>query len=253
MNTQHLLTKFGLTKNESAVYTALVKLVEASAYAIAKETKIPKTTIYEVLDSLKERGFISKSLVNGSAYYTAESANRFLTTANEKLEIAKLLIPSLESIRHEADKNAPNIKFYIGVEGVKKAFEDVLITLEKSNNKVIHAVADQEIRAFLPRYMPSWLEKREKMGIFTYLLTYPDPGETNEPELFKNNNLRETRLIPKDFILNSSMDIYGSKVVFFSHRDNIPHAVIIDSENITETIKKFFQFMWKFAEIPNIK
>jgi sugar-specific transcriptional regulator TrmB len=246
MNTIHLLTKFGLTNNEALIYTALVKLTEASAYSLSKETKIPKTSIYEILDSLKNKGFISKSIINKSAYFTAESPNRFLSTANEKIDIAKLLIPALQSIHQDVGKDGPSIKFYTGVEGAKKAFEDILITLKKTGVKEIFGIIDQDMQYFLPRYLPTWLERREKLNIFTYLLTHSE--NNTEPEIYKSNKLRETRLISREYILSTTMDIYATKVVIFSHKDNAPYAIIIDSEHFAETLKKIFHFMWNFAE-----
>jgi len=249
MNIAQLLTQYGLTKNESAVYTALIKLTEASAYALSKETKIPKTTIYEILDSLKEKGFASKSIVNNSSYYTAESANRFLSTANEKVDLAKMIIPALENVRQDHNSATPSVKFYVGEEGAKKAFEDVLETIKKANSKTIYAVVDQEMKDFLPRYLPDWMKRREKLGVYTKLLTCTDDNKS-EPQYFNNNEMRETRLIPKEYIFSTSMDIYANKIAIFSHKDNIPHAIIIESEHIAETLKRFFEFMWKFAEVP---
>lgn len=249
MNITQLLTQYGLSKNESLVYTALIKLTEASAYSVSKETKIPKTTVYQVLDTLKDKGLISKSTVNNSAYYTAESTNRFVSTANEKLDLAKMIVPALESVRQTKNEAGPSVKFYVGEEGAKRAFEDVLDTLKKNTEKKIYAVVDQDMDKFLPRYLPNWLQRREKMGIYTKLLTASDDNMT-EPTIFNTNSLRETRLIPKEYIFSTSMDIYANKIAIFSHRDNEPHAIIIESEYIAETLKGFFEFMWKFAEIP---
>lgn len=244
-----MLVQFGLTRNESLVYVSLVKLIEATAYTVSKETKIPKTTVYEILESLKDKGFVSKSRVNNASYYTAESANRFLTNANEKVNIAKLIIPELENVKH-LNKDEPSVKFYTGEEGVKRAFDDVLVTLKESGEKMMYAVADRDMKDFVPTFFSKWLEKREKLGVFTKLLTHEDEKRLlREPEIFNNNELRETRLIPREYIFSTSMDIYANKVTIFSHKDQTPHAVIIESEYIAETLKKFFEFMWKFAEI----
>lgn len=247
MNLPKLLTQFGLSKNEAIIYSSLVKLLEASAYSLSKETGLPKTSIYEILDDLIAKGLVSKSKVNGASYYSAEGAGKFLATANEKVEIAKLIIPAVQALT-SLDKSAPAVKFYTGTEGVKKALNDVLETLKVTGSRKLYGVADQDLKDFLPQFFPSWLARREKMGVFTYLLTHNNGLET-EPEMFKSNRLRETRLIPKEHIFSTSMDIYPGKVAFFSSQDNTPHAVIIESEQISLTLQKFFEFMWKSAKI----
>jgi HTH-type transcriptional regulator, sugar sensing transcriptional regulator len=251
MDITELLTKFGLSKNEALVYMALIKLTEASAYALAKETKIPKTSTYEVLESLKSKGFVLKSIVNGSSYFTPESPSLFLTSANDKIDIAKMIIPALQNIT-QTDHNKPSVKFYTGEEGVKKAFEDVLITLKKTNIRIKYTVADPKLTMLIPRYFIEWQKKREKFGIHTKLLTnYSDTDNNTESKLLKNNDFRETRIIPKEYIFSTSIDVYANKVAIFSYKkDSSPHAIIIESESVAETLKKFFEFMWKFAEIP---
>jgi predicted transcriptional regulator len=54
------LTRIGLQKYQAQVYIASVVLGDASAYLIAKESNVPRSKVYEVLDSLVELGFMSK-------------------------------------------------------------------------------------------------------------------------------------------------------------------------------------------------
>lgn len=54
------LTKIGLQKYQAQVYIAGIVLGEASAYLIAKESNVPRSKVYEVLDSLVDLGFIAK-------------------------------------------------------------------------------------------------------------------------------------------------------------------------------------------------
>lgn len=54
------LTRIGLQKYQAQVYIASVVLGDASAYLIAKESGVPRSKVYEVLDGLVELGFMSK-------------------------------------------------------------------------------------------------------------------------------------------------------------------------------------------------
>lgn len=55
------LAKIGLTQNQAKVYiTSLVIGDEVSAYTLAKESKVPRSKIYEVIESLVKIGFFAK-------------------------------------------------------------------------------------------------------------------------------------------------------------------------------------------------
>ncbi len=55
------LAKIGLSQNQAKVYiTSLVLGEEASAYTLAKESKVPRSKIYEVIESLVKMGFFAE-------------------------------------------------------------------------------------------------------------------------------------------------------------------------------------------------
>ncbi len=62
--TPHILDKLkliGFTEYTSRAYLALVKLGEATAPDIARESNIPQSKIYGVLDDLYDKGFVGKA------------------------------------------------------------------------------------------------------------------------------------------------------------------------------------------------
>ena len=52
------LESFGLTRTESLVYLILLKNGKQSGYKIAKELKLSRSTIYQALDSLYDKGYV---------------------------------------------------------------------------------------------------------------------------------------------------------------------------------------------------
>lgn len=59
MNQEELLSslqKYGLSQYESKAYLALLTLGTSNAYTISKESKIPRSRVYDVLESLAEKG-----------------------------------------------------------------------------------------------------------------------------------------------------------------------------------------------------
>ncbi len=78
------LQNFGLTQYEAKTYTALLSLGTANAYKISKKAEIPRTRIYDILDSLSMRGIVMlEETSNGIKNYTALPASVFLEQARE--------------------------------------------------------------------------------------------------------------------------------------------------------------------------
>ena len=53
------LTAFGLTDKEARVYRAALNHEETSPFELSRETKIPRTTVYEILFNLSLKGLIA--------------------------------------------------------------------------------------------------------------------------------------------------------------------------------------------------
>ena len=72
-----MLEEFGLTETEEKVYLSLVKLGESPASEIIKKTQLHRTTIYDVLERLIEKGLISFVTKNKIKYYLTASPSKF--------------------------------------------------------------------------------------------------------------------------------------------------------------------------------
>lgn len=235
----HALERYGFTENEAGVYVFLLKKLEATAFVVAKETGIPRTTVYTILDSLKKQGIISQFRKNNIAYFTPESPNRLLSLLKEKEEIMSSIMPQIRAISSQK-LDAPVAKLYVGLEGMKMGLEEILETLKDKKIKQILATSQPGMLEYLPKYFPNWLKQREQMGVFTKLiLPYSARG------FLKSNDLREVRYLPEKFPFNSSVTICGDKMIFFSTQNDEPYCVSIESKSISEMFSQFFLFTWE--------
>lgn len=240
------LRKYGLTEKQSKIYLALVKRIEASAYTLAKDTEIPRATIYELLEDMKAQGIVSSSRVNGVILYTAESPNRLLKLLKEKEDALQQILPSLLALGSKRELS-PNVRLYLGREGTSRVLDDILETLQNSESKQLYAIAGIKLHYEHSEILKKWIVRREKMGVHSKLIAYDD-GQGVEPELYPTNIYRETRLIPPRFAFDTTLDIYANKVAIFSEIDGKEHSIIIESPSISETFRKFHEFMWEHAK-----
>lgn len=240
MNTIGQLIQYGLSGREAKMYLFLIEHIEESAHTISKGTGIPRATVYLVLENLKKKGLVSVSKKNNVSYFMAESPKRLQKIIEEKLVLTDALVPYLQSLTHTHEPS-PSTKIYTGKEGLKVIFDDILETLEHKKIKQLQAITDSSLLHCLPKYLPDWIRKREKMGVFTQMISESD---TEEP-IFKTNALREVRLFPPHVSLDCSIDIYGDKIACISIHEKEIYGEIIHSSTIANTIRQLFFVVWE--------
>lgn len=243
MNINDQLVDYGLSLRESKIYLYLLKKLESPAYEIAKETSIPRATVYLTLEELKKKGLVSISRKNNVAHFCAESPNRLKKIAQEKITLADAIIPQLRALTR-TNEFTPAMKLYEGKEGLKTIFDDMLETIERQKIKQIQVITDAGPISVLPKYVPEWVKMREKLGVYTQLIEEDVGGRRT----FESNGMRETRIFPSHIKLDCSLDIYGDKVACMSVRGNEIYGAIIESPTIVNTIRQLFYMVWESLE-----
>jgi sugar-specific transcriptional regulator TrmB len=233
------LERYGFTENESLIYIYLLKKLEATAFEVAKETGIPRTTVYATLELLKKQRIISQFRKNNVAFFAPESPNRLLSQLKEKEEIVASIMPQIRAVASKK-MDAPTVKLYVGIDGLKTGLIEILETIKDHKLKQILATSQPDMLEYLPKYFPNWLKQREDMGVFTKLILPQSVGE-----YLKSNELREVRYLPDKFPFTSSVTICADKMIFFSTQNDEPHCVSVESAAITEMFTQFFLFTWE--------
>ncbi|OHA16151.1 MAG: hypothetical protein A3H57_00705 [Candidatus Taylorbacteria bacterium RIFCSPLOWO2_02_FULL_43_11] len=233
------LEEYGFTRNESQIYVFLLKQIEATAFEISKSTRIPRATVYVTLESLTKQGFVSQSRKNNVANFSPESPNRLLHLLRKKEGIVQDIMPQIRALTSRP-LDAPVAKLFVGLEGVKTGLENILETLRDQKIKRIYATSQPDLMEYLPKYFPSWLKDREKLGVYTELIL-----PYHAADYLKSNELREVRFLPDKFPFTSSVTIYGNKMAFFSLSERDAYCVVIESNSISEMFRQFFLFAWE--------
>jgi predicted transcriptional regulator len=264
-NIRSTLRKWGLSDNEIIVYLATIKLGETNPYQLYKETKIPRTTVYDIILTLSLKGLIeleqSDGLTKQQTIIKAKNPS-FLREAviqkRDKLysleeELIQIL-PMLKSTHHES-LLPPMIKYYPGIEGVYKMEE---------NEKESLTISDVYCFEYdLPMDFPG-LEKsneivnlgnrkRNKTRFKAYDLM-PNSQWIRHVEQYqvlrdKNYYLnREVRLVDERlFDFAAKVSITKGCVRLYSGTGNEVWGLEIQSENLAKTFTSIFKTIWLVA------
>ena len=126
-----LLKEYGLDDSEIKVFLYLVCNKELTAYSIAKENKIHRSTCYDVLERLIAKGFVSKVDKKNKSYYSANDISRVISQIKDKETILLSIIPKIQNLEQNKEVK---VRILEDAEG-QKQFNYNLFSLAK-NQKI---------------------------------------------------------------------------------------------------------------------
>jgi len=244
------LAYFGLKKNEISVYLAILGLGRGTVSEISRKAGINRTTGYHLLDCLVSKELVRISGKEPKQEYVAESPDNILKIPIKRLEAAKEdtekaeeLVPQLHSI-HKVG-NRPQIKFYEGIEGMKRVYEDTLTSTEE-----IRAYGNyDENYAVLKDYLLEYMRRRAEKKIHVRAIA-PDTRFARERKANDTKEDREIALVsPERFSISPEIDVYDNKVVISSWEEKL--GIIIESREIADAMKQIFELAWDRAKQMN--
>ena len=229
------LESLGLTKNEAKIYLALLKIGSSLAGKLSKETELNRTTTYDVLKGLMDKGLVGYVIESNRKVFKAANPNRLIELIKEKEEDAKEIIPRL-NLMYKTPKKEAQVTLYHGKKGIKSVFQDFL-----REGKPI-CVMDSEglFTEKMPYYAPHYTREieRKKIPIKHLVKRGTDLNETKTTQV---------RFIPKKHSSQSAIDIYGDKVAIVVWTEP-PEAVIIKNKAVADSFRHYFDMIWKIAK-----
>lgn len=233
------LEKLNYTVNESKVYLTLIKLGPSFAGRISKEAHLDRSSTYNALKSLIQIGVVSTFYENKRTIYVPENPKKILDYYQEKEEIAKKIIPGLQE-QFNFKKLKSSVKLFQGFKGLKTIFQDIL---DSSGEKSTYFVVGSEghFSEKMPYYAPIFLKRKEQKRINTKILIREGREKKN------NNKYTEYKTTPSKTESPVTINIYADKVAIFVWEENV-QAILIENENVSKTLKDYFEFMWKHAK-----
>ena len=232
------LEKLNFSVNESKVYLTLMRIGPSLAGNIAKESSLDRSSTYNALKMLVERGVVSTIHENKRTIYVPTDPKKILDYYKEKEEIAKRIIPTLKE-QYSLKKEKKNITLFSGFKGLKTIFQDILDSSENKEYLVIST--EGQFGERMPYYEPIFRKLKLEKNIKTKMLI----REKREKKT-KNKN-SEYRSFPAETISPATVNIYDNKVAILIWGEK-PEAILIENEDVNKTFKSYFEFMWKHSK-----
>jgi len=245
------LEKVGLTKSEAKVYFSLIELKESQTGDLCKNSEIPSSNIYFILDSLIKKGFVSYRLQNNIKVFmpsSPEIINKIFQEKKENIEKEGTEITNLIKTLKEKQsfkESFSKYRYFEGLAAIKSLWFELtenLKKLDKDSIIKVYAGRRASYEALLPIF-EEFHKIRTKLKI-RYEIIYPIE-ETKLGEKRKKQ-FSEVRYMKLDN--EAEFAIVGNKLILQYITQKVPRAFLIEDEIFTKTHEQIFATLWKQAK-----
>jgi HTH-type transcriptional regulator, sugar sensing transcriptional regulator len=237
------LEKLGLTKGESKVYLALLRLGKSKVGKVVKTSSVSYSKVYDILERLTQKGLVSTATMQKVKYYQAvepfrltEFIERKEQEVQDQKESLNRIMKDLVQLAGEHERSKAEVFFDIS--GLRTAYEILLQEAEEKTLRFFYPGHEEKARDFYRRLYPKFKEKKMKMRGIGNIQTKPVKKQVLPPHM-------EIRFV--NFPTPGTIDVIADKTLILSWAGQ-PTAVLIRSKEIAAHFKNYFESIWKMSK-----
>jgi HTH-type transcriptional regulator, sugar sensing transcriptional regulator len=240
------LTYPGLSDKEVSVYLASLEIKKPTPQLVAKQTGMPRPSVYRILEELVEKGLMGKVEEGKRFMYVPEDPHVIVARLKLKAESVQSIMPELKNLA-AIYQNRPTMRFFEGEEGMKRVCDDVLLTGEE----LLAFSSIEEIFEALPDYWPNFIKRRVQKKLFARIIS-PKGHKGMELKPLEKQEYRKIRFISESLakkigVIQGHVFIYKDKIAFLSF-DSDKTSVIIENAALAKVQKSLFEIAWEAAK-----
>ena len=246
MNLQEL-KELNLTAGQIKVYEALLDQGNSGIQKIQEKTSLERRAIYDILNKLMDKGFVTFTVEKGIRSYQLTSPRSIKEAIDEKQEILDSLSKKLPQITDIFNFSKPDIRaeVYRGNEAMKAFLNEALehdATYWIGGNSGVETCSE-DMRLWFKR----WTKKRVEAKKFMYdLVDYGTHLEDFKPKDIPKHKKHYYKYyqLPKNLKSPMVIIMFGNKVcqVLWSKQS---FGFVLESKEIKESFMKHFHYFWK--------
>jgi sugar-specific transcriptional regulator TrmB len=240
MHLRGVIEQLGYSPHEATVYLAALELGGSTATDIAAKARMPRTSVNLIISALNKKGLMNAYIQRKRKIWAAENPEKLLITHKEREAALKLVLPELQSLRHDTGVK-PTVRAYAGIDEIRQIMNDIL----ESKQHVSAILAWDEWNALLGKnYLDDFIETRYRQYLRIRILT-PKTKLSSTLKQKDGNELRVTQFLPPSIAINNCNFIYANKVAIISLNKKRPVGILIEDQDIHHTMEVLFESLWR--------
>ena len=238
------LKNLGLNEKEVRIYLSCLELGPTSVLKIAKKAELKRPTVYTVLETLIDKGLISKVPHKNSFHFAAEPPDKLLSMVYEHERSVQSILPSLKAIDNRSAIK-PRVRFYEGREGLLHIYLNEIFQAGEiyffASIKNWMSVLGKDL---MDKFSAASKVKKTKIK---ELLNHDDRDTIYIKRYL--SKLHQIRFLPKDFENKFLFDcaIFKNKIAIVSLKKEL-FIIVIESEEVADSFRALFDLAWLGAK-----
>ena len=238
-----ILKEIGLTERESRVYLALLELGKVTTGSIIKKSGVPNSKIYEILESLQNKGLVSYIIKGKVKYFQASEPKKILALFKEKERKIQEMLPELEAKRRISEE-AKSVEIFEGIKAMRGLFLSFLGDAKKGEDFYGFSTGETSMNREIEDFYEWWGALKLNSGLKDHLLI-----SLKNKDWFERSISPEAKKALKGILRYSKISFPGDTAIFRNkvillNWENIPNAILIVNTNLARQYIEFFRELW---------
>jgi sugar-specific transcriptional regulator TrmB len=240
MDIELALKEYGLSEKEIRIYLVLLPLGSINLQEIAKRVDFPRTTVYNTLNYLCQKGLVSTIIKKGVTYFEASDPNKLIDKLSQKKELLEKALPDLLGLK-KSNIEPSSVEIYQGSKGISTILSDVFKVNQETYYFGSYSLSIERLKHLPEHVRMIRLDKKIHAKI---VMDRYDEEIFHKPSY---KNITEMRFLDslKDF--PCMIFIYGNKVALYTLKEDLV-GVIISNKEVAVAMKMIFDIYWKLAK-----
>lgn len=243
-NTRIALREMGLNAYEIEAYIVLLEGGQMTAMEISQQATVPYSKIYEVLNSLKEKGWIKSSETRPFKYYPVPplEATRFtkLRLEDKYLNWENTVAENLQPLYEKRELvERPDMLILRGQQAVLTKLEEVL---KKASIEIVIAAPEfaKPVIALAEPLLGNGLKKTVRLKLMA--------AGKKEDWLFLKKYPGLSELRTRDHMFGGGVIADGKEAMLFLGEDKPTLVIWSNHVGLVGFAREYFQFLWDSPE-----
>ncbi len=250
------LQNIGISHKEITVYIYLLSVEMALPMEIAKQTKLKRSTVYMILDLLKQKGLVREIQKGRRFSYVAEDPDRIKFLLEEmKLQTERSIqtlddiMPQIKAVLRRAGE-PPLIKFFEGDAAVQASLED-LVSNPRFKTDLDYGIFPIELvyKLFNSNKLRKFISSRITDNKHFKIIYTSEEGEI--PTKLEHNQ-EAFRVDQNEYPFSCDISIFEDEVRIHMFGKTI-YGILIKSAELANTLVSVFKLAGKGAQIQEQK
>lgn len=252
---QEELEKLGFSIEEAKIYLALLEAGETTAGPIVKKTGLHRQVVYDNLEKLKNKDYISETIKSNRKNWHAQSPNQILGEIKRKETLVEKILPDLLSMqKYSAHKQ--EVKIFEGTEGFRIAHKNNVENQPRKSTVCVMGSTGWAWTKIMEKskYLNKFEEQRMQKKIQFNVLFFEEEKKSLKKLVSTYFNdqpkhmLRTYRFLSSQFQSPVATQIWHDNITLIIYSEN-PLLIQIKNDLAVKNYKKYFDILWKLGKI----